>query len=124
MKGQIFIITSVLVLVALLLTRLATKTVDKKQDDTFYESFSNLKNELIRTIDIALLNEETISDKLDDFIYFSNETMKKRGYIESVNYSVFTGTTTIVYLNVSLSSDDSYFLESLIINRTVYTWKA
>lgn len=121
MKGQIFIITSVLVLVALLLTRLATKTVDKKQDDTFYESFSNLKNELIRTIDIALLNEETISDKLDDFIYFSNETMKKRGYIESVNYSVFTGTTTIVYLNVSLSSDDSYFLESLIINRTVYT---
>jgi hypothetical protein len=121
MKGQVFIIASILVLLALFITRISTKTIDVKQDETFYESFSNLKNELIKTIDLALINQESVSDKLDDFIRFSNDTFKKKGYVESINYSVSQGPTTIVYMNVSLSSKNYYLLDSLIIKRTVYS---
>ena len=121
MKGQVFIISSILVLIALLITRLNTQTVDVRQDESFYESFSNLKNELIKTIDVSLLNQPlNLQDNLTDFIRFSNSTFNKKGYVESVNYSVSQGPTTIVYLNVSLSSGNSYLLENLIINRTVY----
>jgi len=121
MKGQIFIITSILILVALLITRASTKTIDVKQDEIFYESFSNLKNELIKTVDLALINQESVSTRLDDFIGFSKDVFKGKGYIESVNYTVLSGHTTVVYLNVSLSSGNSYLLDSLIINRTVYS---
>jgi hypothetical protein len=121
MKGQIFIITSILILLALFITRISTKTVDVKQDELFYESFSNLKNELIKTIDIAFINQESVSNRLDNFIAFSNDTFKKKGYIESVNYSFSPWMDpNKVYLNVSLSSGNSYLLESLIIKRTVY----
>jgi uncharacterized protein YxeA len=121
MKGQIFIITSVLILIALFITRISTKTVDIKQDELFYESFSNLKNELIKTIDLALINQESVSDRLSNFTDFSKDIFKKKGYEESVNYSVLTWPTTIVYLNISLSSNNYYLLERLIINRTVYS---
>jgi ABC-type Mn2+/Zn2+ transport system ATPase subunit len=118
MKGQIFILTSVLILIALLIARETTKTVDVKQDGLFYESFSNLRSELIKTVDIALLNQESVSDRLDDFIGFSNDTLRKRGCIESVNYSI---SSNVVYLNISLARDNSYLVDRLIINRTVYT---
>jgi uncharacterized protein YxeA len=121
MKGQVFVISSILILLALFLIRASTKTVDVKQNELFYESFSNLKTELIKTVDIALINQESVSTRLDDFIDFSQEVYNKKGYKESINYTVSPGITTIVYLNVSLSSSDSYLMESLIINRTVYT---
>lgn len=120
MKGQIFIITSILVLLALFITRISTKTIDVKQDELFYESFSNLKNELIKTVDLALINGESVSERLGNFTDFSKDVFKKKGYTENVIYSISPGPTTIVYLNISLSSSNSYLLESLIINRTVY----
>jgi len=118
MKGQIFILTSVLILVALLIARETTRTVDVKREELFYESYSNLKNELVKTVDIALLNQGSVSDSLDDFIGFSKEVFKKKGYVESVNYSI---SGNVVYLNVSLTRGKSYLLDSLIINRTVYS---
>ena len=122
MKGQIFIITSILILLALYITRISTKTIDLKKDETIYESFSNLKNEIIKTIDLALLNQENVEEKLYDFISFSKEVLKKRGYNESVDYFIdYYGQTTTVYLNVSLKSSNSYLFDNLIINRTVYT---
>jgi hypothetical protein len=120
MKGQIFIIASVLVLVALLLTRLSTKTSYADEEELFYESFSNLKAELIKTVDLSLINQEPVSDNLYNFTEFSKEVFKKKGYAEDVKYSITLGPQTIVYLNVSLSSKNYYLLESLIINRTVY----
>jgi hypothetical protein len=122
MKGQIFIIASILVLLALFITRLGTQTVDVRQNELFYESFSNLKNELIKTIDVSLLDQPAnLQTNLNDFIDFSNDTFKKRGYIESVNYSVSGTSPYVIYLNVSLSSGNDYLLEKLIINRTVYS---
>ena len=121
MKGQIFIIASILVLLALFITRLGTQTVDVRQNELFYESFSNLKSELIKTVDLALINGESVSERLDNFTDFSKDVFKKKGYTEDVIYSVSQGSTTIVYMNVSLSSRNDYLLENLIINRTVYT---
>ena len=121
MKGQIFIITLLMVLIALFILRTSTKMADTTKTDLFYESFSNIKSELIRTVDMSLLNQESVSGRLDDFIGFSKEVYGKKGYVESVNYTVSPGATTTVYLNVSLSSSNSYLMESLIISRTVYT---
>jgi hypothetical protein len=120
MKGQIFILASVMILLAIFMVRASTKTVDVKQSDTFYQSFSNLREELTRTVDITLLNHEDVSARLLDFSDFSKEVYLRKGYKESVNYTVINGPVTIVRINVSLTSSDSYLMESLIINRTVY----
>lgn len=122
MKGQIFIIASVLILLSLILIRINTRTFEIKEEKLFYENFLNLKNELINTVDISLLNQESISNNLDGFITFSRDVFKQKGYEESVNYSISTlGNSRTVFLNISLKSDDSEILENLIINRKVYS---
>jgi len=123
MKGQVFIITSVLILIALLIVRINTQTFEIKAEETFYEDFSNLKNELINTIDFSILTDTAnLENNLVDFISFSTNVLKKRGYSENVTYLItINGDTRIIYLNVSLNSSKSYLKENLIINRTVYT---
>ena len=120
MKGQIFIIVSVFILLFLFLMRINTKVIEVKPEDLFYEDFSNFKNEFIKTIDISILNGENLQSNLDDFIDFSTDVYKNKGYIENVDYSIqFSGDVTVVYLNISLRSDKSYLRENLIINRTL-----
>jgi len=122
MKGQVFIITSALILLSLLLIRINTMTFEIREEKLFYENFLNLKNELINTIDLSLINQEILSTNLDDFIGFSTDLFKKRGYGESVNYSISTsGNLRTIYLNISFKSDDSEILENLIINREMYS---
>jgi hypothetical protein len=120
MKGQVFMIVSVFILLFLFLLRINTQTIDVKPGDLFYEDFSNLKNELIKTIDISILNQENLQNNLNDFIIFSTNAYNNKGYAEDVNYSVsISGDVTTVYLNISLTSSNSYLRENLIINRTL-----
>ena len=120
MKGQVFMIVSVFVLLFLLLLRINTQTIDLNQKDLFQEDFSNLKSELTRTIDISLLNQESLQGNLNDFIAFSKEFYNNKGYTEDLNYSITTaGDVTTVYLNISFSSGKSYLRQDLIINRTL-----
>ena len=123
MKGQVFIITSVLILIALMLVRINTQTFEIETEKTFYDDFSNLKNELINTIDFSILTDMTnLESNLNDFISFSTNSFKKRGYDEDVSYLItVNGDNRVIYLNVSLNSSKSYLKENLIINRTVYT---
>jgi hypothetical protein len=121
MKGQIFIVTSIMVLLALFILRASTRTADVSQSESFYQAFSNLKGELIRTVDLSLINQESVPTRLDDFILFSKEVYARKGYSESVNYTVSPGVTTTVLINVSLSSGNSYLTEDLIISRRVYS---
>ena len=123
MKGQVFIITSVLILIALILVRVSTQTFEIETEEMFYENFLNLKDELINTIDFSLLTDEVnLESNLIDFISFSTDFFRKKGYDESVTYSItISGNTRIIYLNVSLNSSKSYLKENLILNRTVYT---
>jgi hypothetical protein len=120
MKGQVFMIVSIFILLFLFLLRINTQTIDLKPSDLFYEDFSNLKEEIVRTIDISLLNQENLQNNLNDFIALSTELYNTKGYEEEVNYSISTsGDVTTVYVNVSLSSSNSYLKENLIINRTL-----
>jgi hypothetical protein len=113
-------IASVFILLFLFLLRINTQTIDVKQDDMFHEDFANLKSELVKTVDVSLLNQENLQDNLDDFITFSTDFYNNRGYTEDVDYSISTsGDMTTVYLNVTLSSSNSYLRQDLIINRTL-----
>jgi len=120
MKGQIFILVSVFVLLFLFLMRINTQTIEVKPEDLFYEDFSNLKNEFIKTIDISILNQENLQNNLNDFIDFSTDVYKDKGYTENIEYSISaSGDVAVVYLNISLRSSNSYLKENLIINRTL-----
>jgi hypothetical protein len=120
MKGQVFMIVSVFILLFLFLLRINTQTIDVKPEDLFHEDFSNLKSELVKTIDISLLNQENLQSNLNDFITFSTDFYKNKGYIEDIDYSISTsGDVTTVYLNISLASSNSYLKQNLIINRTL-----
>ncbi len=121
MKGQIFVITSIMILIAIFLIRINTYTFEVKQDELFYENFDNLRTELINTIDVSLVNQDNINTNLDDFIAFSTNVLKRRGFEEDVNYTVsINGNERTINMNVSLKSDKSEILENLIINRRVY----
>jgi hypothetical protein len=120
MKGQIFIILSIFVLLFLFLMRINTQTIDVKPDDLFYEDFSNFKSELIETIDMSILNQENLQSNLNNFIDFSDSIHRNKGYTQDIEYSISTtGDSTVVYLNITLESDNSYLMENLIINRTL-----
>lgn len=120
MKGQVFILISVFVLLFLFSLRISTQAIDVSTRDMFSEDFTNLRDELVRTVDVSLINQESLQTNLDDFIAFSNEFYRRKGYTEDVQYSISSlGDVTTVYLNVSLNSSSSYLMQGLIINRTM-----
>jgi hypothetical protein len=121
MKGQIFILGSVMVLIALLLLQNAIRPLETTQKSNLYESFSNAKTEMTRTVDMSLLKGEDVSTNLDSFITFSKDVMKKRGYTEDATYSISSfGRIFSVQMNLSISSGSSFIQDEFIINRTVY----
>ena len=122
MKGQVFVLTSIMVLIAIFLIRINTQTFEIGDDDLFYENYDNLRTEMINTIDLSLINQEDVYTNLDDFISFSTNTLKRRGFAEDVNYTVLiNGNERTIDMNVSLKSDKSEILENIIIKRSVYT---
>jgi hypothetical protein len=121
MKGQVFILLSLLILILLLSLREETGPIIRKEVPIF-NSFSNLKEKLIETVELSLLNEESISHNLEDFINLSKNLFKEKGYLFDANYSISSiGKNRIILLNISLSYKDSYLKTGLIINRTVYS---
>ena len=122
MKGQVFLITSIMVLVAIFLIRINTQTFEVGDDNLFYDIYDNLRVELINTIDLSLINQENINNNLDDFIAFSTNSLKRRGFTEDINYTVsINGNERTIDMNISLKSDKSEILENIIIKRSVYT---
>jgi hypothetical protein len=122
MKGQIFILASVMILIALLLLQNAIRPVVASPKSDLFQIFSNIRAETIRTVDMSLLNGGDVSANLNNFIEFSQEIMKKRGYTQIAIYSVSNmGGTTIVNMNLTLSAGNSFIQDEFIINRTVYS---
>ena len=110
---------SIFVLLFIYSLRISTQT-SEASEDLLFEDFTNLRGEFIRTVDMSVLNGESLQDNLDDFVAFSKDFYNRKGYAEDVQYSVETvGDAVTVYLNITLSSDDSYLKEGLIINRTL-----
>ncbi len=122
MKGQIFIMTAVLVLIALILLKNAIQPIEIEPKSFLYENFVNLRNELIKTVDISILNQEDVATNLNNFIIFSKNLYAQRGYNETVEFNVITyENTTEVHMNVSLELGNSFIEDKFIINRTVYS---
>jgi hypothetical protein len=122
MKGQIFMLTSVLVLVALLMLRNSMTPFYASSNDQLQSGFADLKKEIAKTVDISLRNQENVEANLDSFIAFSKDVMIRRGYNESVQYALTEqGGNMRVIVNVTLSSRDSYMQDSFIINRRVFS---
>jgi hypothetical protein len=120
MKGQIFILASVMILIALVLLQNAIRPFEAVPKNYLRDNFQNVRNEIVRTVDIALLNGDDISTDVDSFIGFSRDVMTSRGYTESVDYSISTfGNTTEILVNLTLSQDNSFIQDGFIINRTV-----
>jgi hypothetical protein len=122
MKGQIFVMMAVLVLIALLLLRNAIRPSEIKPENFLYENFVNLKNELIKTVDVSILNNEDVYTNLNSFIAFSKDVLGRKGYNEDVKFDVSThDNTTEVHMNVTLKLDNSFIEDKFIINRMVYS---
>ncbi|MFH0928737.1 MAG: hypothetical protein V1818_00065 [Candidatus Aenigmatarchaeota archaeon] len=120
MKGQVFVLISIFVLIFLFSLRMGTETPALMEDDLFLEDFGNLKAETVRTIDMSLLSQQSIQSNLDSFISFSKDFYTRKGYQEDVQYSVSSsGNTTSVYLNITLQNGNSYLNENLIISRSL-----
>jgi|WetSurMetagenome_2_1015567.scaffolds.fasta_scaffold1041357_2 hypothetical protein len=122
MKGQIFILTSVLILVVLLMLRNSMTPFYASSEDQIQSSFVNLKDELANTVDVSLKNREDVQSNLEIFIAFSKDVMSRRGYNESVQYGFsMQGNDVHVLINVTLESRGSYMQDSFIINRKVFS---
>jgi hypothetical protein len=122
MKGQIFVMMAVLVLIALLLLRNSIRPSAIKPEDFLYENFVNLKSELIKTVDVSILNKEVVRTNLNTFVDFSTKVLGRKGYNEDVKFDVSThDNTTEVHMNVTLKLDNSFIEDKFIINRTVYS---
>jgi hypothetical protein len=121
MKGQIFILASVMILIALLLLQNAIRPLEANPKSNLLESFANAKAEIERTVDLSLLKGEDVSTNLDRFILFSKGVMTSRGYAQDATYSISSfGRIFSVHMNMSLSSGSSFIQDEFIINRTVY----
>ncbi|MBN2202623.1 MAG: hypothetical protein JW700_00330 [Candidatus Aenigmarchaeota archaeon] len=124
MKGQVFILISIFVLIFLFSLRAGTETVEIMQSDMFLDDFNNLKSEIVSTIDTSLLNRQSVEGNLDDFISFTEDFYARKGYNQTVAYSVSrTSNQTAVLLNITLQSSNSYLSESLIIRRDVLVFQ-
>jgi hypothetical protein len=122
MKGQIFILMAVMVLIALILLRNVIQPPEINSDNYLYENFINLKGEMIRTVDLSLLNKENVQTNLGTFISFSKEVLDNRSYVEDVKFNIVSyGNTTEVHMNITLTQGNSFIEDQFIINRTVYS---
>jgi len=122
MKGQIFVMMAVLVLIALLLLRNSIRPSAIKPENFLYENFVNLKNELIKTVDVSILNNEDVYTNLNSSIDFSKDVLGRKGYNEDVKFDISThGNTTEVHMNITLKLENSFIEDKFIINRTVYS---
>lgn len=122
MKGQIFIMVAILVLVILFIMRSGTRPFVIKPKSLLFENFLNLKSELINTVDTSILKQQDISSNLDNFMNFATDIFEQKGYEADLNYSISTsGNEITVFMNLSLELEGSYLRDNLIVNRKVYT---
>jgi len=121
MKGQIFLLACVLILIGLLILRINTSPVYEQSKSNLYNHYYNLKNEFVKIVDKALLKQDPLASKLDDFISFSKQVLQEKGIQEDVDYDITEiGEKKVITIDLSLSSGDSYLNNTIIISRVVY----
>ena len=117
MKGQIFIVVSILIVISLLGLSIGMDQIVVKESYT-QNYFVNVRDEIKNTIDLALLNEEDYKQALDDYIVFSNKVLNKKGIIQKVSY---TESKKSLMVDIYLEKEEEYYRDEIVIPTGVYT---
>ncbi|MBU3905058.1 MAG: hypothetical protein KJ906_02845 [Nanoarchaeota archaeon] len=117
MKGQIFIVVSILIAVSLLGLSIGMKPI-VVEDSYIQNYFVNVRTEIRNTVDLALLDDEDVSDKLDEYIDFSELVLENKGILQDINYNIESDS---VIVNIYLERGEEYYSDQIVIPLGVYT---
>lgn len=121
MKGQIYLITAVFIVIMLVFLRVGTMSTSDLQKDVFYDDIRDLKEEYIHIVDVSILNSENITDNLDDFFSFTKDYYGQKSINHTVLYDVSqTSSNATVNFYIYLGNDKSYLSDEFRIERSVY----
>lgn len=121
MKGQIYLLIGILLALGLLMLRSSVSVMPEVSEPLINENFDNLKQEIVNTVDLSIVNNESIEDNLIDFINYSKSYMNRNGFEEDIQYKINSIDNLVdVDVDIYLSSQDSYLRDSIKIERRIY----
>lgn len=121
MKGQSFLIISIIFIIILALIKANISFQEFQEDKSFGIEFENTKEEMVRSVEFSVYEKENISRNLESFAEFARNSFKRRALnlnsliLEAIvendklNVSVknLLG-NEITFLNISFSYDNSF----------------
>jgi hypothetical protein len=121
MKGQSFLIISIIFIIILALIKANISFQEFQEDKSFGIEFENTKEEMVRSVEFSVYEKENISRNLESFAEFARDSFKRRALnlnsliLEAIvendklNVSVknLLG-NEIIFLNISFSYDNSF----------------
>ena len=121
MKGQIFLITAIFIVVILVLLRVQAIGLPDTQKTSLYNDFSSIKTEYTRVVDTSLINSQNLSQNLQSFTDFSKQYYDQKGLNYTATYNVsIIGSNTTVQFHIYLGDDKSYLSDSFTVSRIKY----
>ncbi len=121
MKGQSFLIISIIFIIILALIKANINFQKFQEDKSFGIEFENIKEEMVRSVEFSIYEKENITKNLESFAEFARNSFKRRALdvnslilecmVENneANISIknLLG-NEIIFLNISFSYDNSF----------------
>ncbi len=117
MKGQIFIVVSILIVVSLLGLSIGMKNIII-EESYIQDYFVNTRSEVKNTIELSLLSEEDFSNNLDAYILFSTQVLEDKGITQDISYII---DPTEILVNIYLEKGEEYYSDQIVVQRGVYS---
>jgi len=122
MKGQIYLVTAIFIVIMLVLLRAGFMDISSLDKNDLYYDFDNLKQEYTNVVQVSLLNSENITKNLDEFSVLAEDHYNQRNMVHNISYNVTQTTSNAsVELYIYLGDDNSYISDNLVIDRSVYS---
>jgi len=117
MKGQIFIVVSILIAVSLLALSIGMTQI-VVEDSYVKDYFVNVRTEVKNTVDLALMDGEDYTESLDEYIVFSEKVLDKKGIVQEISYAQSKkGLSVDIYLELG----EEYYRDQILIPTGVYS---
>lgn len=115
-KGQWFIISAIIVSGAFLAISglfkgyydIDTSVIGRYNEDYYFKNIKTQFNVVVQDSDCTDMQEN-----LDEFVYFSEQSMQERGYFLFVNYTINNCLTKDVSLGMLLASERAVIYENV-----------
>ena len=118
MKGQVYIIVTILILIFLILIKIETDLPVYQTEVPLSDYYFNIRQEATDTVDLALLNEQDIGTSLDGFISLISSSLDKQGIENSMDYVIeVNGNNVKITFDLYLSSGQSFLSDSIVVER-------